>query len=363
MVQIARPDSDISTGGWEPQGSTAETTLWESLDEVTANDGTDYIEALDGENITCEVGLDNSIVDPGGNTGYFLRIRIQGTGSGGPERVNIALFEGASQRAISGNFNNRGSWADFSYELTTAQADAITAFTDLRIKITSSSLAATEDMWVTQAFFEVPDPAASGSGVQTFGGLTQAGVGVMQPSGAGAQALSALLQSGVAAEIFAATGVQSLASLTQAGVGLLHPSGAGAQTFVGLTQAGVAVEIFVGTGAQVLAALTQAGVGETGEDPSGSGVQTLAALLQNGAGAQKFSGSGAQIFAALSQSGVGATRIVRIWTLKWDAASGATTGTGVQTFASLTQAGSGVEIVTATGAQALPTLIQAGVGA
>ncbi len=161
MVQIARPDSDISAGGWEPQGSTAESTLWESLDEVSANDGVDYIEALDGENITCEVGLDSSISDPGGNTDYFLRCRMQSTGSGGPERVQLALFEGATQRAISGNFVNRASWADKFYELTTGEADAITAFTDLRLKIISSSLTATEDMWVTQAFFEVPDAAAS----------------------------------------------------------------------------------------------------------------------------------------------------------------------------------------------------------
>ena len=167
MVQIARPDSDISTGGWEPQGSTAETTLWESLDEVTANDGVDYIEALDGENITCEVGLDSSISDPGGNTSYFLRCKMQGTGSGGPERVQIALFEGATQRAISGNFSNRASWADKFYELTTGEADAITAFTDLRLKIISSSLGATEDMWVTQAFFEVPNVPPGGDDLST----------------------------------------------------------------------------------------------------------------------------------------------------------------------------------------------------
>jgi len=160
MVQIARPDSDISTGGWEPQGSAAETTLWESLDEVSANDGTDYIEALNGENITCEVGVDSSITDPGGNTGYVLRCRMQGNGSGGPERVSIALFEGATQRAISGNFASRAAWADKSYTLTAGEADSITAFTDLRVKLTSSNLGATEDMWVTQAFFEVPNVPA-----------------------------------------------------------------------------------------------------------------------------------------------------------------------------------------------------------
>lgn len=158
MAQFARPDSDVSTGGWEPQGSTAETTLWESLDEVgAANDGVDYIEALNGENITCEVGLDSSITDPGGNTGYFLRMTIQGTGSGGPERCMVNLFEGAIERASSGNFTSRGAWAEQSYELTTAEADSITAFTDLRLKIISSNLGGSEDMWVTQAFFEVPD--------------------------------------------------------------------------------------------------------------------------------------------------------------------------------------------------------------
>ena len=156
MVQIARPDSDISAGGWEPQGSSAETTLWESIDEVSADDAVTYIEALDGENITCEVGL-SDVTDPGGNTGYFIKFTMNGTGSGGPERCNVELFEGGTVRADTGNQTSRAAWGAKSYELTTAEADAITAFTDLRLKITSSNLAATEDMWVTQAFLEVPD--------------------------------------------------------------------------------------------------------------------------------------------------------------------------------------------------------------
>ena len=156
MAQFARPDSDISTGGWEPQGSSAETTLWESLDEVTSDDGVTYIEALDGENITCEVGLSN-VTDPGGNTGYFIRFTMQGTGSGGPERCKVELFEGTTVRADTGNQTSRAAWGAKSYELTTTEADNITAFTDLRLKITSSNLGVTEDMWVTQAFFEIPD--------------------------------------------------------------------------------------------------------------------------------------------------------------------------------------------------------------
>ncbi len=163
MVQIARPDSDVSAGSWTLEGSSAESTIWESLDEVSANDGVDYIESLAGDH-TCEVGLDNSITDPGGNLNYFLRVRIQGNGSGGPERCIIALFEGATQRAISGNLTSRAAWSLESYQLTTIEADAITAFTDLRIKLISDNLGGGETMWVTQAFFEVPDVVAGGPG-------------------------------------------------------------------------------------------------------------------------------------------------------------------------------------------------------
>ena len=162
MVQIARPDSDVSAGSWTLEGSTAEGTIWESLDEVSANDGVDYIESV-GADHTCEVGLDNSITDPGGNTGYLLRARIRGEGSGGPERCLIALFEGATQRAISGNLASRAAWSLESYTLSTGEADAITAFTDLRIKLIFDNLGGGETMWVTQAFFEVPDVAGGTS--------------------------------------------------------------------------------------------------------------------------------------------------------------------------------------------------------
>ncbi len=160
MVQIARPDSDISSGSWTLEGSSAQATIWESLDEVSANDGVDYIESLAG-NHTCEVGIEN-LTDPGGNIGYILRAQIRGEGSGAPERCLIALFEGATQRAISGNLTSRAAWGEGTYTLTAGEADSITAFTDLRIKLISDNLGGGETMWITQAFFEIPDVAAGG---------------------------------------------------------------------------------------------------------------------------------------------------------------------------------------------------------
>ena len=151
MVQIAKPDSDVSAGLWEPIGG--ETTLFEAVNGATDSD---YIEALNGENTTCELGL-GSLTDPVSSTGHILRVRLQGTGSGGPERLTIALFEGATQRAISANLSSRAVWDTQIYTLTAGEADSITDYTNLSIKLASSNLGATEDMWARSAEFEVPD--------------------------------------------------------------------------------------------------------------------------------------------------------------------------------------------------------------
>lgn len=132
------------------------------MDETTANDGTDYIEALNGENTTCEIGL-SDLTDPVGNVNHTFRWKMQGTGSGQGERLDVALFDGATQIAILINQTSRGAWAEKTYTLTTLEADAITDYTDLRLKFTTTNLGATEDMWCTWAEFEVPDAPVGGS--------------------------------------------------------------------------------------------------------------------------------------------------------------------------------------------------------
>ena len=101
MAQFARPDSDVSAGSWTAAGSSAESTLWESIDEVSVDDGVTYIEDA-AANTTCEVGL-STVTDPGGNTGYFIRFTMRGEGTAGPERCAVSLFEGATPRATTGN--------------------------------------------------------------------------------------------------------------------------------------------------------------------------------------------------------------------------------------------------------------------
>lgn len=158
-MQFARPDSDISAGLWNPVGGP--TSLFDAMNEVSPNDLTDYIEALNGENTTCEVGL-SDVTDPLLSTGHIIRFRMQGTGGAGPERCEVQLFEGAVQKATTGVQDNRAAWGTKTYTLTGAEADAIGDYTDLRFKIISSNLGATDDMWVTWAEFEVPDLVVAG---------------------------------------------------------------------------------------------------------------------------------------------------------------------------------------------------------
>jgi len=179
MVQIALPDADIVAGSWTAVGGPS--TLFDAVDDGMASDS-EYMEDI-ANNTTAELGL-QTVTDPVGNIGHILRVRLQGNGSGGPERCQVALFEGATQRAISGFMTSRAAWDTQTYTLTTGEADAITAYTDLRIKIISSNLGGGETMWVSGAEFEVPDAPAGGAdelgaiSKQIFGGgimSTQAG--------------------------------------------------------------------------------------------------------------------------------------------------------------------------------------------
>lgn len=157
MAQFARPDSDISIGLWtDDVGGT--TNIWDTLNDNTT---TEYIESLNGNNTTGEFGL-TTITDPVSSIDHNIRFSMQGTGSGGPERLNVQLFQGGTLIAQSGNMTSRGSWTTQLYLLSAAEADAITNYADLRFKIISSNLGGTEDMWCAWAELEVPDVSAGG---------------------------------------------------------------------------------------------------------------------------------------------------------------------------------------------------------
>ena len=151
MAQFARPDSDLSTGGWTAQG---QTNLYECVDEETANDDTDYILA-EGDT-TCELGL-SDVNDPNSSTGHIIRFRIKSTGSKAPERCQVDLYQGTTLIASTGTQSSRDAYSSFEYTLTAIEADSIGNYADLRFKIISSNLDTGETMRCTWVELEVPD--------------------------------------------------------------------------------------------------------------------------------------------------------------------------------------------------------------
>ena len=163
MVQTALPSATVSNS-WTIAGSTPAATAHESVDDpvATPDDAVTLLEeTTQGETFRVNIG---SLTDPVSSTGHVIRARCQGTGSGAPERIQLKLFQGTTEKAASGNLAIvRGSWNDKSYTLSDVEADSITDYTDLRIDVNGIVLGGGSDkLEVTQVFFEVPDVAVAG---------------------------------------------------------------------------------------------------------------------------------------------------------------------------------------------------------
>lgn len=151
-TQFARPDSTISTGGFTAVGAP---THHEATDEVTANGDTDYDEA-DSADTTLELGL-SDVTDPELSTGHIMRFTHNSSGTNPPEKLNWQLMQEGTQIVVINNVQiSRGSYATASYTLSSAEADTITDYSDLRFRFTLSGLEAGEFIRITQAEFEVP---------------------------------------------------------------------------------------------------------------------------------------------------------------------------------------------------------------
>jgi hypothetical protein len=156
-AQFARPVDTNDAAGWSVTGAP---THHEAVGESAASD-TDYIDSTGGNNSTINLQLSTGITDPGGLNldDHIIRYRCQGAGTGGPERCNIALFQGAVE--IGNNGNNSASRGSFTLiTWTIPDATAITNYNDLNVRVTSASLGGSESVQVSWIELEVPDAAA-----------------------------------------------------------------------------------------------------------------------------------------------------------------------------------------------------------
>ena len=158
MTQFGQPESDITMDFTLSSGSNG----WELVDGETAEDTGIITGNASAEVAECRV---TSLTDPEVGTAHTIRVRHQSVGGGGaPERLDFELIENTTQRALINNqAANRGSFVTTSYTLSAAEADAISDYTNLRLRVTIGALAGGEAIDISWMVLEIPDFVAGGS--------------------------------------------------------------------------------------------------------------------------------------------------------------------------------------------------------
>lgn len=190
MAQFARPDSNVT--------QTSFTNGFAAIDEATASDA-DFAYGANNTAAELEVGLSN-VTDPASSSGHVFRYRIAKTnagtvdGGGNAVTVTVRLMQGTTQIATDTAKTADGTWTQYAYTLSAAEADAITDYTDLRLEFVTSasggSPANRRGGAVSWAELEVPD-ASSGTN------YSQSLTGALSFAGAITKRLNRALTSGL----------------------------------------------------------------------------------------------------------------------------------------------------------------------
>ncbi len=133
MAQFARPTSDVALGGWSGPAFSA-------IDEATASDADFTTSPTAPSNATLEVAL-SAVEDPQSSTGHIVRYRLQKDAANGAQiNVTVALMQGAVQIASWSHTNIANGFTTFTQTLSGAQADAISDYSNLRLRFTATQV-------------------------------------------------------------------------------------------------------------------------------------------------------------------------------------------------------------------------------
>ena len=165
MAQYARPDGDESVDNWTTSGGSS-SDLFEEIDEETANDS-DHIEVTDsGTSDEVAIFTLSDVTDPSSSADHKVIYRVQGTDemeSGGPQ-ITVQLLENSTSRASWTRTPSTSAITTYTETLTSTQADSITNYANLKLKVTLNAGAGGDTMYVYQAYFECPDASGGGGG-------------------------------------------------------------------------------------------------------------------------------------------------------------------------------------------------------
>ncbi len=133
--QYARPTSDVTVGLWTPSTGVSLSAM---LDEVTPSD-TDYIESQLSPSLSvARVGL-GSVTDPVSSANHIVRYRMGKDITGGATIDGAMwLYQNTTLIATFPARDNVDALKTYMETLTGAQADAITDYADLRLRMSAT---------------------------------------------------------------------------------------------------------------------------------------------------------------------------------------------------------------------------------
>lgn len=136
--QFARPDADVTDGSWTNQAG-SNVNLYQSVDEVSPDDA-DYIQSSEAPSSdTCEISLE-TLTDPVTSSGHIVRYRYRKSG-GATINLTVSLRQGASTEIAAWTHNGIGTdWLNAEQTLSGGQADAISDYSDLRMRFVATQV-------------------------------------------------------------------------------------------------------------------------------------------------------------------------------------------------------------------------------
>lgn len=147
MPQFGRPSADTNNpDAWTDQAG-GSTNIYLTIDEVTASDA-DYIRSPLTPTLDIYVTKYSNLEDPLSSAGHILRTRYAKSAAGGAQIDVIAqLRQGYVSEATQGTLivartftNISETFTTDAYTLSAAEADAITDYTSLYLRLSANQV-------------------------------------------------------------------------------------------------------------------------------------------------------------------------------------------------------------------------------
>ena len=147
MPQYGRPSADTNNPGTYTDQGGGSTNIYATIDEVTLDDA-DYIRSPLAPASAIYVTKYSNLEDPQSSTGHVLRTRYAKDAAGGAQiDIVVQLRQGYVSEVTQGTliatrtFTNVGNtFTTDAYTLSGAEADAITDYTSLYLRVSSNQV-------------------------------------------------------------------------------------------------------------------------------------------------------------------------------------------------------------------------------